>query len=338
LDISKLKRYDQRNLIFNRIYNDPSWVGYERTEEEVGLRNIRENKPGYTRVDYALAEATWTVHDVWIEAFQWQRLQRPRGPSLMGDKWYQEKYIIEDPEKMTNQVFKAANFFGANLVGVTRINEKWVYANERHTLRKLELSPEVKFAIVMAVEMDEIGIATSPEVPAASATGICYSKMAFISSMMAEFIRNLGYKAVPSGNDTALSVPFAVDAGLGQLGRNGLLITPDYGPRIRLCKVFTDLPLVPDKPIEFGVTEYCRKCKKCAEACEAEAISYEDEPVFEPACKSNSIGILKWPVNGEKCYNYWCENGIDCSTCISVCPYNTGLKEASSELFWKNLS
>ena len=188
----------------------------------------------------------------------------------------------------------------------------------------------------MAIEMDELGIATSPEAPAASATGLCYSKMAFISSMMAEFIRNLGYTAVPSGNDTALSIPFAVDAGLGQLGRNGLLITPEYGPRVRLCKVFTDLPLTADNPIDFGVTEFCMTCKKCAEACEVDAISFKENPNFDSACKSTSIGVLKWPVDGEKCYNYWCDNGIDCSTCISVCPYNPGRTEAPSKLFWSS--
>ncbi|GAG24618.1 unnamed protein product, partial [marine sediment metagenome] len=87
VDAERLKRYDQRNLIFNRISDDPRWEGYGRTEEEQGLKNIAEAKPGYTRVDYALAEASWTVHDVWTEAFSWERLARPWGPSLMGDRW-----------------------------------------------------------------------------------------------------------------------------------------------------------------------------------------------------------------------------------------------------------
>jgi len=56
------------------------------------------------------------------------------------------------------------------------------------------------------------------------------------------------------------------------LGRNGLLITPQYGPRVRISKVLTDLPLVPDEPIEFGVTEYCEKCKRCAKYCPGQAI------------------------------------------------------------------
>jgi len=66
--------------------------------------------------------------------------------------------------------------------------------------------------------------------------------MAFVATSLAEFIRLLGHDAIPAGNDMALSIPLAVDAGLGELGRNGLLITKEFGPRLRLCKVFTNLP------------------------------------------------------------------------------------------------
>jgi hypothetical protein len=43
-DWSRVKRYDQVNLIFNRIGNDPGWDCYLHTEEEVGLQNIKESK------------------------------------------------------------------------------------------------------------------------------------------------------------------------------------------------------------------------------------------------------------------------------------------------------
>jgi reductive dehalogenase len=147
--------------------------------------------------------------------------------------------------------------------------------------------------------------------------------MAFLVSCIAEFIRNLGYKAIPMGNDTALSIPLAIDAGLGELGRNGLLITPEYGPCIRICKVFTDLELKTDKPITFGVTDFCKNCKKCVEACEADAIQTEDEPSFKTVCPSNRQGVLRWAVNQDKCYKFWVENGGECSNCIAACPFFT---------------
>ena len=335
VDETRLKRYDQRYLIFNRIYSDPDWPGYMRTQQEQGLRNITEQKPGYTRVDYALAEAAWTVHDIWTEAFSWKRLSRPRGPSLMGDEWYRERYEVEDVAEMTRQLKRAARFYGASIVGVSELDRRWLYANRRFDLEPLELPEGVGYAVVMAIEMDEVGVATSPACPAAAATGLGYSKMAFIASCLAEFIRNLGYAAIPAGNDTGLSIPLAIDAGLGQLGRNGLLITAEYGPRVRLCKVFTDIPLEPDKAVDFGVTDFCRSCRLCAEACEVGAISTEPEPSWEPACRSSSPGALKWYVDSERCYEFWCDNGADCSTCIAVCPYNAGPKQATVEDFWR---
>lgn len=332
-DPSLLHRYNQQNLIFNRITHDPNWTGYLRTTEKVGLKKIKENQPGYTRVDYALSEASWTVHDAYTEAFSWIRQKKPLGPSLMGTKWYEEKYKVTNLGKMSSQLKKGAKLAGANLCGITEININWVFANERYTLEPIEL-PDVKYAVVIGIEMDKLGIATSPCNPSAAAVGIGYSKMAFIAGILAEFIRNLGYTAIPSGNDTAFSIPLAVDAGLGEMGRNGLLITPEYGPRVRLCKIFTDLPLIPDNPIDFGVIDFCKSCKKCCYACEADAISADDEPSYIRACKSTSVGVKKWAVDGEKCYNYWCDNGNDCANCISVCPYNTGRIDATPEDFW----
>jgi reductive dehalogenase len=255
----------------------------------------------------------------------------------MGEKWNEEKIPIDDTFKMTQTVKRAARFYGADLSGVAVLNKNWIYTNSRRDLKPITIPDNFHYVLVMAIAMNGLGIATSPEVPAAAATGLAYSKMAFAASSLAEFIRNLGYSAIPAGNNLGLSIPMAIDAGLGQLGRNGLLITPEHGPRVRLCKVFTDLPLEPDRPIEFGLTDYCRSCNLCAEACEVDAISMNPIPNWAPACRSNNPGALKWYVNSEKCYQYWCENGTDCSTCISVCPFNDGPIEASTEEFWENL-
>jgi reductive dehalogenase len=185
----------------------------------------------------------------------------------------------------------------------------------------VEIPPNHRYAIVAAVAMDAEAIKASPAYLAASATGVGYSRMAFVIACLAQFIRNLGYAAVPMGNDTALSIPLAMDAGLGGLGRNGLLITPEYGPCVRICKVFTDLVLEPDKPASFGVTEACKQCQKCAHACGAGAIQFDPEPSYAVVCRSNNRGIERWAVDSEKCYGYWLENGACCSTCIAACPF-----------------
>ena len=126
---------------------------------------------------------------------------------------------------------------------------------------------------------------------------------------------------IPSGNSTALSTAIAVDAGLGELGRNGIVITPKYGPRVRLAKVFTDLPLVPDKPISFGVTEFCEICERCADECPSGAIP-KGSRTWDGVDVSSNPGVYKWYVNGLNCMGAWIEEGIDCAQCINVCPFN----------------
>ena len=108
--------------------------------------------------------------------------------------------------------------------------------------------------------------------------------------------------------------PLAWLAGLGELGRLGILITSKYGPRARLGLITTDLPLVEDKSKKFGIQNFCQKCQKCARNCPAQAIPYEE--------KKEENGVLKWGLDREECYKYWRKAGTDCALCIYVCPYS----------------
>jgi reductive dehalogenase len=169
--------------------------------------------------------------------------------------------------------------------------------------------------------MDYDGISANLMGPGIAAPGNGYSRMAFTAASLAEFFRGLGYQAIPSGNSTAFSSAIAVDAGLGEMGRNGFVITPKYGPRVRLAKVFTDLPLVPDKPITFGVTEFCEICGKCAESCPSGAIPFGPK-TWKGHDISNNPGVYKWYTNAGKCLGLWLAEGIDCCQCINACPFN----------------
>jgi len=278
---------------------------------------LSKHQHGYSRVEFAKVMGAWAVYNYFHKAFSWKKLT---GANNVMNKPILKKHPIVRSVDMSREVKEIAKMYGASLVGITRINHCWIYSHDRNG-KPIEIPEEYKFAIVMAVRMDSAAIRTSPTFLACTETGLGYSRMAFCIGCMAEFIRSLGYKAIPMCNDTALSVPMAIDAGLGELGRNGLLITPEYGSCVRLCKVFTNLSLKIDKPIEFGVTEFCKKCKKCAEACEADAIQMEEEQSFKIACPSNNLGILRWAVNHDKCYKFWIENGGDCSNCIAACPF-----------------
>jgi putative sterol carrier protein/ferredoxin len=118
-----------------------------------------------------------------------------------------------------------------------------------------------------------------------------------------------------------MSVPLAIMAGLGELSRIGILITPEFGPRVRLCKVFTDLPLQADQPATFGVQEFCKTCLKCAEVCPAHVISKDRDPSFTTVTISNNPGAKKWYNKVDNCFKYWSAK-VDCAACIAACPYN----------------
>jgi len=183
----------------------------------------------------------------------------------------------------------------------------------------IDIPSQYKYVIVMINEMSYEPIHLTPAVE--YETDVMYSKMAWCATSLATFIRELGYRAIPSGNELGLGIPMAVDAGLGEMGRHGLLITREFGPRVRISKVFTDLPLTPDLPIDIGIQKFCEVCKLCSKYCPSRSLS--SGPRMDTAWDiSNSPGMLKWPIRAMKCLNWWVNNGCHCSVCIRVCPWN----------------
>ena len=132
---------------------------------------------------------------------------------------------------MSRRVKKVARFLGADLVNIGLLDRRWVYSNSFHFVtrehERLEIPAECRYSVVIAIEMDYATIKVSPTCISRAAAGLAYSQMAFVVASLAQFIRDLGYTAIPSGNDAGLDIPIAVDAGMGELGRNGLIITPE---------------------------------------------------------------------------------------------------------------
>jgi hypothetical protein len=315
IDADVLTRFDERQTVFARRAWDESSAIYGLGVHHRAAARLAEGKAAYSRLEFARLRAAWTVYDHFGQAFAWEKVGGP--DETLGSL---PPHPVDDPRLASEQVKDTARAYGADLVGVCALDQCWLYAR-RADGSPLEVPQGVDRAVVMAVHMDAAGIAHSPDFRAGTATGVGYSRMAYVIACLAEFLRNLGYRALPMGNDSALSIPLAIDAGLGELGRNGLLLTPQYGACVRLCKVLTDMPLAPDRPISFGVQETCARCRRCAQACEVGAISSAPEPSYDVVCPSNNPGIRRWPVHADKCYAFWVENGASCSTCISACPY-----------------
>jgi reductive dehalogenase len=235
------------------------------------------------------------------------------------------KVELTSIEDTTDRVKLAAKMFGAGMSGICNIDERWVYSHnfDRKTqeAKPLNLPKGMTHAIMIIVPMDHELSKTYPTALSGASTGIGYSTGLNCANTLAQFIVNLGYNAVASLNDTSLNIPMAIEAGLGEYGRHGLLINQKFGPNIRIAKVFTDLPLLTDKPVEFGVKKFCDICERCSKSCPVKAIPF-GEPRTEPPNFSSHTGIKKWTVNAEKCFKFWVGMNTDCAICIRVCPYN----------------
>jgi reductive dehalogenase len=202
--------------------------------------------------------------------------------------------------------------------------------------RPVDVSAELNNVIVIGTAMDLELTATVPSALAATATGMGYTHDAVTLMSLAQFIRNLGYEAHASMNDTGLNIPLAIQAGLGEYGRHGLLITRDFGPRIRIGKIFTDMPLAVDAPDYFGVKEFCDICQACSNACPPKAIPF-DGPKAQAPNRSSFATIRKWTTDAEKCFKFWTSQNTECSICIRVCPYNRTFTSLGDRL-WRWLA
>jgi len=341
------RRFNQKsNLERQQLWSSPI-IDLTKKRNRVLQGLVQQEEPGYD----ALA---WAFH---VSSFG-NRLNTGfsiNAPNGAGNSWQPLSKLVPTqrwkgtPATASLVLDKVARFYGADLVGFCRLDRRWVYSHhyDEQTKRSypikftdelgyeqydqpgrldegaMVIPKEMQYVVVMIFKMDEDGIATAPTLIQQAVTDATYSQISFTTVMVAEFLRGLGYHAIPSANCTALSIPLAIDAGLGQLGRNAKLITPQFGPRCRIAKVITSLPLEPGRAKDYGVTSFCDSCKKCARICPSGAIPF-GERSFDPINECNNAGVLVWQVDAKKCRKGTIKTGTNCGLCIRVCPFNKG--------------
>ncbi len=324
-------------IVSTRDKGEPSYLGFlDKMHATLGQR-MQKNQEGYTQTDNALDLGANALNLI-LGSYGFPNSQLLKWNPLFTPEFLVGNRVEKEPDVLAEMAKQAAKWYGSDLTGITELDEKWIYSQEmskpfiltedgaaEETEEAYYLPKSMNRAVVMAFLMDEPMIGTSPELPASTATSLGYSRMGITAVSLAEYIRALGYQAIPCMNDTAISIPLAVDAGLGQLGRHGLLITPEYGSNVRLCKVLTDMPMTPDKPIDFGVTQFCENCLLCAEHCPSGSIS-NGKPAMQTEYETGNDGVLKWFVHAEECLHFWQENGASCANCITVCPFTFGFE------------
>ncbi len=223
------------------------------------------------------------------------------------------------PRRNSELIKDIARYLGADDCGVARLNPDFTYS---HIGRGpgpygLEIGLDHRFAIVFALEMGTAMVASAPDAPVVVETGRRYVEAARIGIILAGFLRRLGHPArahIAGSNYQVILPPVAWEAGLGEMGRLGTLVTTGYGPRARLGLVTTDFPMEPDRPAVLGVQDFCSRCLKCARNCPAGAI-----PLGPPELDN---GVRRWVIDREACYEFWRRRGTDCAVCLAVCPYS----------------
>lgn len=351
---NRLERFSEKNMAFKKVSEDLGKPWFEVWLQHM-LGQYKKAQIGDKVYVSNVKEARAHI-SLWVGASTWNRLTMPYGEGHENEGFMSWKPINvpppfrgnpepdPDPEDLTKKVKQIARFLGANRVGIAKLNRKWVYAETcrniyspdapstkkivfrdvpgpEETETELIIPDSVRFVVVTIMDLNRtLASIGSSSIDTSVATNIGYSRMGITDVAIAEAIRTMGYTAIPCKNGTGLSIPMAIDAGLGQLGRNGLLITPDFGACIRIGKVLTDMPLIPDSPIDFGVTEFCENCLRCAKTCEVKAIS-SGKRTYEPPVETGNPGALKWYVNGKACLNYWIDSGASCTACQAVCPF-----------------
>ena len=327
--LEDFERFSQVDDVFNRAFWDPEIATDEARRFFSSYREQLlewRNAAGFGQRDYAIRNAAWHVVGVFSEMYDADDLRDGfLSPLSQLRDGPDERFDLGSPDEASTTVKQVASVFGADLVGICANDDRWLYteryARRANEGRPLGLDDDLDNVIVVGQAMDRDLVDTVPSALSGAATGLGYSKDVMVLLSTAQWLRNLGYRAVPSLNDTALAIPLAIQAGLGEYGRHGLVITPEFGPRVRFGKIFTDAPLHHDSPARFGVTEFCESCRRCTEACPPGAIA-DGPPTSVKLNRSTIGGVRKWTTDGERCFSYWAQIVSDCMICVRVCPYN----------------
>jgi epoxyqueuosine reductase QueG len=227
--------------------------------------------------------------------------------------------------KMTSDIKSFCRSSGADIVGIADLEP----FKHGWTVLPQNLLKPYTYAISIAMHIDDKIINAITDSPTPEYAKL-YKKVNVsldgITSQLVQSIVERGFKA------TAIPASHLVDetnllgnishkavarmAGIGWQGKSLLIISPKFGPRIRLATVLTDMPLIADKPLK----NRCRKCTKCTEACPASAIKNVNT---ETHYKSRQEAV-----DLDKCYRRLCQFKADpeigatiCGVCIKVCPF-----------------
>lgn len=227
--------------------------------------------------------------------------------------------ITGDPALIARHIKETAYFLRADAVGICKLPSYAVYSHSAATGEPIELKHQYAIAILVDQDSRTAQASSGHDWISNSMSFVAYSGSGFIACILADYIRRLGYpaRAHHALNYQVIVPPILLWAGLGEVSRmSECVLHPFMGPRFKASIVTTNLPLLCDRPIDFGLQDFCSKCKKCARNCPSGALSEGGKVMYN--------GYERWPSDIRKCTSMRVGNqrGASCGTCITVCPWN----------------
>jgi reductive dehalogenase len=223
----------------------------------------------------------------------------------------------ESPAVVSRHIKSLGYFLKADVMGICRLPKSAVYS---HDAKGKPIDIDYQFAIVIVVNKDYQTLKASNGCDWISdaVSYQSYQRSALIAHSIANYIRKLGYPTQVehgTGRYDVLIPPLLLWAGIGEVSRCGIVLNPFLGMSFKASAVLTNLPLFPDKPIDFGLQDFCRHCTICAEACPSRAISKGDQVMHN--------GYSTWKLNEQRCASFFILNqkGSGCVVCTKVCPW-----------------
>uniref|UniRef100_UPI003217027D reductive dehalogenase n=1 Tax=uncultured Draconibacterium sp. TaxID=1573823 RepID=UPI003217027D len=308
-------RFDERDVMFSR---NELKEGTEKFESYYKYRpGNKEADDEFRKEPGLLATGSTFYNEVLFSAanatFRTVNLLQPLAEQSPSDI----KTNVSEKE-LTEFLKGWALKLGAADIGFTNVKPHHIYTHiGRGEAYGKEVELNHQYAIAFTVEMSYKAMMYNPRGPVVMESAQQYLNAGNIAVQLTQFLRNLGFEARAhiDANYRVICPIIAQDAGLGTIGRMGLLMTPKLGARVRIGVVTTNLKLpLNKKPIDYSMIHFCEICKKCSENCPSQSISFRSV--------STSKNPERWTIKHESCFTYWCKSGTDCGRCMAVCPYS----------------
>ncbi len=223
-----------------------------------------------------------------------------------------------DSKRNADNLKATSYFLGVDAVGLSRCPD-WAWYSHDATGEKID--PPHPNAISMIVDQgfETMEGASGDDWISVAQSMRAYLRFSLLGGVIAKQIRNLGYKAKAHSvmDGDVLQPPLLLLSGLGEVSRIGeVILNPYLGPRLKSGIVTTDIPMTHDKPIDFGLQNFCETCNKCARECPSGAITAGPKLMFN--------GYEIWKSDSQKCatYRITTEGGAMCGRCMKTCPWN----------------